>query len=177
LRSFSSFPDEQGKSHAKTYHIQGSTTPDNKSSVTMKTNTGHSLQTDLPKRMGGQDEAPQPVETLLAALTGCTQATALFVGRQMKPDRLQIERMDFFLTATRDERGALQLPIAQNPPVPSRLQLVTGTIHVFLRQQKSITPNQMAALREQTELRCPVANMMLASGCEIDVEWIDGSAL
>jgi putative redox protein len=167
--------DKDGTNHAKTYRIQGETTPNSKGSVTMTTNTGHSIQTDLPKPMGGKDEAPQPVETLLAALIGCTQATALFVGRQMKPNRLIIDKMEFSLTATRDERGALQLPIDTDPPVPSRLQQVSGTIRVFAAKGARIPNEQMTLLREQSEQRCPVANMMLASGCAMKVEWIDGS--
>ena len=42
--------------------------------------------------MGGANLAPQPVETLLAALIGCTQATALFVGRQLG---VVIDKMEF----------------------------------------------------------------------------------
>jgi putative redox protein len=169
------YDDKDGNNHAKTYRVQGETTPNSKGSVTMTTNTGHSIQTDLPKPMGGKDEAPQPVETLLAALIGCTQATALFVGRQMKPNRLLIDKMEFSLTATRDERGALQLPIEIDPHVPSRLQQVSGTIRVFAAKGARIPNEQMTLLREQTEQRCPVANMMLASGCAMKVEWIDGS--
>jgi putative redox protein len=170
------YEDKDGNDHAKTYRIQGETTaPNSKGSVTMTTNTGHSIKTDLPKAMGGRDEAPQPVETLLAALVGCTQATALFVGRQMKPNRVVIDKMEFNLTATRDERGALQLPIDKDPSVPSRLQQVSGTILVFAAKGVSISNEQMTILKEQTELRCPVANMMLASGCAMEVEWIDGS--
>jgi putative redox protein len=169
------YQDKDGTNHAKTYRIQGETTPNSKGSVTMTTNTGHSIQTDLPKPMGGKDEAPQPVETLLAALIGCTQATALFVGRQMKPNRLLIDKMEFSLTATRDERGALQLPIDIDPPVPSRLQQVSGTVRVFAAKGAIIPNEQMRLLREQTEQRCPVANMMIASGCAMKVEWIDGS--
>jgi uncharacterized OsmC-like protein len=90
------YEDKDGNDHAKTYRIQGETTaPNSKGSVTMTTNTGHSIKTDLPKAMGGRDEAPQPVETLLAALVGCTQATALFVGRQMKPNRVVIDKIEF----------------------------------------------------------------------------------
>jgi putative redox protein len=176
MQTFSTlYQDKDGTNHAKTYRIQGQTTPQSKGSVTMTTNTGHSIQTDLPKPMGGKDCAPQPVETLLAALVGCTQATALFVGRQMKPNRLVIDKMVFSLTATRDERGALQLPIEIDPPVPSRLQHVSGTIRVFAAKGARIPEEQMRLLREQTEQRCPVANMMLASGCAMAVEWIDGS--
>ena len=77
--------------HRKHYCISG---VGQRSKVTCKTNTNHILEADVPKRMGGGDEAPQPVEHLLAALVGCTQATAVYVGRMMKP-RLIIEKIDF----------------------------------------------------------------------------------
>jgi len=141
------------------------------------TNTGHVVSTDLPNRMGGRDLAPQPVELLMSSLIGCTQATALFVARNMKPDRLLIDRMEFDLKGTRDERGALSLPIEESPTIPSRLQLVSGTVKVFLVNGKEISDESMDLLKEQTELRCPVANMIVSSGCKMDVTWIDGSKL
>eukprot|EP00468_Gymnochlora_sp_CCMP2014_P013686 CAMPEP_0167750162 /NCGR_PEP_ID=MMETSP0110_2-20121227/5832_1 /TAXON_ID=629695 /ORGANISM="Gymnochlora sp., Strain CCMP2014" /LENGTH=131 /DNA_ID=CAMNT_0007635441 /DNA_START=280 /DNA_END=671 /DNA_ORIENTATION=+ len=130
--------------------------------------------TDVPKSMGGKDKAPQPVETLLAALIGCTQATALYVGRQISP-RIKIQRMEFDLKGHRDNRGAIQLPIEEKTDVPPRLQLITGTVVVFGREGALISEEQLHALKELTEARCPVANMILASGCEMDVDWIDGS--
>lgn len=142
----------------------------------IKTNTAHELFTDLPKPMGGNDESPQPVEHLLAALVGCTQATAVFVGRSMKP-RLQVEKIEFIdIHGFRDQRGALHLPIEETPPVPARLQSISGRIkvHINKRYHKKhpITDRQFTLLKEQTELRCPIANMLHASGCQIDIEWI-----
>lgn len=143
--------------------------------VEVTTDTGHAICTDIPKKVGGSDSAPQPVETLMAAWIGCTQATALFVGRQM-PERVVIQKLEFEnIQAFRDERGALQLPIHQTPEVPSRLQRLTGTIKVFSRNKNGLSSDQMELLKEQTEIRCPVANMILASGCSIDVEWVDAS--
>lgn len=135
--------------------------------VTMNTHTNHTLQTDIPKSMGGSNEAPQPVETLLAALVGCTQATAIFVGRQLD---LTIAKMEFDLEGFRDERGALSLPIEKTPDSPSRLQEISGTVRVF---SSSIIPDEkFQLLQEQTEARCPVANMVFASGCQMNVKWI-----
>jgi len=132
--------------------------------------------------MGGRDTAAQPVEMLLASLVGCTQATALFVARHMTP-RLKIEKMKFRIEAERDERGALALPLpdpataaATQAPVPSRLQRVWGTVTVHHDCAEPIGPDQMRLLKDQTELRCPVANMMHLSGIEMDVDWIDASA-
>eukprot|EP00521_Asterionellopsis_glacialis_P017684 CAMPEP_0195300032 /NCGR_PEP_ID=MMETSP0707-20130614/26626_1 /TAXON_ID=33640 /ORGANISM="Asterionellopsis glacialis, Strain CCMP134" /LENGTH=186 /DNA_ID=CAMNT_0040362599 /DNA_START=259 /DNA_END=819 /DNA_ORIENTATION=- len=159
-------------SHIKSYSITGT---GEKSSVRMKANTGHELQTDVPEKMGGGDTAPQPVEMLLGAFLGCTQATAIFVGRQMSP-RLLIEKIEYDVSANRDERGALMLPIEKAPDIPARLQIISGKILVFARGGEKITEEQMQILAEQTEQRCPVANMIIASGCKINVEWLDGSS-
>ena len=130
--------------------------------------------------MGGTDTAPQPVETLMASWMGCTQATAIFVGRHMQQQegggrkgRVLIEKLEFDnIQAFRDERGALHLPINETPEIPSRLQRISGTIRVYLRGGGVLEEDQLHLLQEQTEIRCPVANMMLASGCSIDVKWV-----
>ena len=167
--------DDEYQKHVKVYKLGGETVENNKSGVKIFTDTEHLLYTDLPKKMGGKNTAPQPVETLLAAWMGCTQATALFVGRQMKPNRLLIDRLVFDnIQGERDERGALTLPIDENPPVPSRLVRVTGSITVYRAKGEPISQEEMELLREQTELRCPVANMMMASGCQMNVEWVCG---
>jgi putative redox protein len=169
--------EEQGHTTNKVYRLQGETMAGNKSGVTITTtDTGHVLQTDLPRKMGGQDTAPQPVETLLAAWMGCTQATALFVGRQMKlPDRLLLDRLVFDVKGVRDERGALSFPMEQDPPVPSRLLQVHGRITVYQAGGMPISPDKLELLQEQTEKRCPIANMMIASGCLMNVAWVDGA--
>lgn len=156
----------------KTYGLKGTS---RKSLVQMETNTGHALTTDIPKQMGGSDVAPQPVETLLAALIGCTQATAIFVGRHMTP-KILIEQMEFDIRAERDERGALTLPIEETPSISAKLQRVHGTIRVFAKLAP-LSQEQLKILSEQTEARCPVANMMLASGCDMQVQWVDGTTI
>jgi uncharacterized OsmC-like protein len=173
--------DNNDSQFTKFYQING---VGEKSRVTMTTNTGHSLSTDVPINMGGTDTAPQPVETLLAALLGCTQATAVFVGRNMKlPNRssILIDRLEFRnVTATRDERGALTLPIESDPVISARLERISGTIHVYTKSRKGesslpLSQEELDILSHQTELRCPVANMIMASGCEMNIQWINGN--
>ena len=176
---------EINNEYTKSYKLQGVGVGP---TVDVTTNTGHTIRTDLPKKMGGTDLAPQPVEMLLTAWMGCTQATALFVGRHMEPTRLVVEKIQFDnIQGYRDERGALQLPLTRNleddssASIPSRLQRVTGTIYVFAKTSRrdteyvSLSNDQLDILKHQTETRCPVANMMITSGCVIDVEWLDGS--
>lgn len=163
--------DDENEMHRKQYSISGT---GRRSKVTCQTNTNHILETDVPKKMGGGDEAPQPVEHLLAALLGCTQATAVFVGRMMEP-RLIIDNIDFNIEAYRDQRGALSLPITETPAIPARLQKVAGTVIVTFKDGMEVSEEQLDMLGKQTEARCPVANMMNASGCIMEIEWKNGA--
>ncbi len=142
-------------------------------STTSKTCTGgHAIRTDLPRAMGGRDEAPQPVELLLTSLVGCEQATASFVARQMRP-RLPLAEIQFLYRAERDNRGAVALPLGDaSPEVPARLSRVHGVATVTLNDGESETRERVEYLRRQVELRCPVANMMAAAGIELDIEWV-----
>lgn len=168
----STLGNDDALSHRKHYTISGT---GRRSAVSMKTNTGHELRTDVPKKMGGSDSAPQPVEHLLAALIGCTQATGIYVGRMMQP-RLIIDRIEFDVKAHRDERGALTLPIDEYPTLPARLQCVSGTVEVYFKKGVVVSEEQLQLLREQTEARCPVANMMHSSGCVMDMQWVNGNS-
>ncbi|KAL7577777.1 hypothetical protein ACA910_010534 [Epithemia clementina (nom. ined.)] len=228
LRKFASSPDHSGKGDGnnddndedndksmKFYFLQGKTHPSSISGVVVDTiNTGHSMATDLPRPMGGQNLAPQPVELLLASWMGCTQATAVFVARQMrrcdgdKDDQknwrhVSLQGLEFVdIQAQRDERGALQLPLSDPLSIPSRLQQINGIIRVhlqyngrnndsktkFRRNNASVAEQTTASnqgepssdfyssyidfLRHQTEQRCPVANMIIASGCQMNLEWV-----
>lgn len=139
--------------------------------VTSRTTlTGHSILTDLPKFMGGSNCYAQPVEHLLAALVSCEHVTALYVGRSMNP-RLCIDRTEWEIFAVRDERGALQLPINEDPPVPSRLHQIVGQVIVHRKDGLPISREELQLLKHQTEIRCPVANMITASGCQLEITW------
>lgn len=130
----------------------------------------HKVQTDLPKSMGGNDEAPQPVELLVSALIGCEQATAAFVARHMKP-RMKLKGVQFRYIATRDDRGATALPLDVIPPVSARLQKVSGTalVHIFSGTE---TNERIDQLKRHVEARCPVANTLASAGCELNINWV-----
>jgi putative redox protein len=169
---FSTTPDAKATNadSIKYYHVIGEGT---RSYVELRTDTGHTLATDVPKSMGGDDRAPQPVEMVLTALVGCTQATAVYVGRHMRPARVLVDRLVFDITAYRDEQGALQLPIERAPSISAKVQAVSGTIKVYTK--KPLLPGQLEMLREQTELRCPVASLLVAGGCRLDIRWESAS--
>ncbi|KAJ8605953.1 hypothetical protein CTAYLR_010801 [Chrysophaeum taylorii] len=130
----------------------------------------HSVVTDTPAKDGGTDVAAEPVETLLAALVGCEQATAHWVARIL---RFRIDRIEFDVQASRDPRGAIALPVDQTPPVPSRLEKVWGTATVYAQ---NATPEDIRKLGTIVHTRCPVASMITLSGCALEVEWYLGSS-
>jgi len=135
----------------------------------------HSIATDVPAPMGGQDAAPQPVELLVAALIGCEQATAAYVARHMSP-RMKLKGIHFEYVASRDDRGATALPIDKTPPCDAKLARVTGTaiVHLGLSEDAhgaSTIARRVEELKRAVESRCPVANTLKAAGTELDVTW------
>ena len=152
-----------GQQRIKSYHLNG---VGRLSFVESCTDTGFTIRSDVPKVMGGGNSAPQPVELLLAALVGCKQATAMFVARHMKP-RMKISQIEFDVSASRDESGSLSLPLGGPERVPSRLECVNGTAWVTTEA----TQQQVDLLSREVEKRCPVANMVMLSGCKLQINW------
>jgi len=129
----------------------------------------HTIQTDVPKSMGGEDAAPQPVELVLAALVGCEQATAAYVARHMSP-RFRLKYVHFSVVGERDDRGATALPVHEPAPCPARLSRVTGeaVVHVRGPAETQARVDEPARL---VKSRCPVADTLHAAGTELDVRW------
>ncbi|CAJ1374910.1 unnamed protein product [Effrenium voratum] len=131
-----------------------------------QTEDGYHIVSDTPPSAGGTGSAPQPVQLLLAALVGCEQATAHFVATKMRLP--PIRRIEFDVQAERDEWGSMQPPIHQAPPSVSRVQRIWGVARVHTDASGA----QVAAVAEAVKSRCPVASMIIASGCELDVRWV-----
>lgn len=156
---------------AKLYHFSGRALA--RSGCEVMTSTGHTLRTGLPVKAGGDDSAPQPVECMVAALLGCETATAHFVARHLWPrPHNRIESISFEdIVAERDERGALSLPITEPGPVTAGLIRVDGTARVSPAKGSACTLADVQMLGRIVELRCPVAAMLRASGCTLNVAW------
>ena len=138
------------------------------------TSTRHTLRTGLPARAGGDDQAPQPVEMLVASLLGCKTATAHFVARHLWPrPHNKIERILFEdVQAERDERGALSLPIREAAPVTAAVTSIQGTARVTPVAGARLSDADVQELGRLVEERCPVAAMLRASGCALHVDWV-----
>ena len=190
------------RDHLKRYALESKTTSPVATCTEIKEESSrpHLIRTDLPRFMGGSDEAPQPVHLLLASLVGCEHATASFVARQMRP-RVQLDSVTFRIYAERDQRGAIALPLeavfaedqktgtvsseqpsslpssSSSPPPPppptpsplppARLLRIYGEALV----QTGASQDQIDELARHVKRRCPIANMIELSGCELDIVW------
>ena len=167
-----------GTARLKQYCFEAASTAVGKPGCSVRASTGHLLEMDLPKAVGGLDRGAQPVELLIASLLGCKTATAHFVARHLwqRPHN-RIDSVEFSqVVVERDERGALALPIEAMPPVSSAILSVRGVATVTpsarrAGQQAVITSEQVEELGRLVEVRCPVAATLLAAGVEMDFEW------
>ncbi|CAE7237350.1 unnamed protein product, partial [Symbiodinium pilosum] len=150
----------------KRYHL---TAVGHACSATSDMDDGYTVTSDTPTSAGGTGTAPQPVQLLLAALVGCEQATAHFIATKLRLPPIRQIRFD--IHAERDEWGSLAPPVKQPPPTLSRLQRITGTATVFTDASEA----DVRAIAAGVKLRCPVASMIIDSGCELDVHWVKAS--
>ena len=153
------------------YHLTGASL--GRAGCAVRVAGGHVLKTDLPVLHGGDASAAQPIETLLSSLLGCEVATAHYVARYLWPKpHNRIERIAWEdVTAKRDERGALALPIDAPPPVSPIITHVSGTALVKVAKGSPVSEADVRKLGELVEQRCPVAAMFVAAGCEMKIDW------
>ncbi len=129
--------------------------------------TPHEVRTDLPKKIGGRDEHPQPVEYLLAALIGCEVSTATFVARHMQP-RMKLEHIEFSYRGCRNAAIPVHLPLDADLPASPALQRVYGTATV--RCAAPETQARVEELMRHTQARCPVHSTL--AGVQFDTKWV-----
>lgn len=146
----------------KTYELHGC----GRGSHTIMSANGKTVTVDVPRFMGGHDIGMQPVELLLSSLCGCEQVTAQFIARNMKP-RVVINKIDFEIFGERDDAGAIGLPLDRdNDSFPtSRLTRIWGRAIV----DTEATQEEVDFICEQVKRRCPVASMVIASGCRLEI--------
>ena len=166
LRTFKSSAFRKGSlpPQYKSYKVTGGGIG---SSCHVVSDDGWIISTDTPQSQGGTNTAPQPVLLLLAALCGCELATARFVALKSSP-KIKMGRIEFDIHGKRDERGAINLPLTAPLPAPARLIHVWGTATVH---ETNATHDQISSLGAEVHLRCPVANMILLSGCSLEIDW------
>lgn len=127
--------------------------------MTKATSKQHVLSIDEPPQMGGQDQGPNPLGTLLSALAGCENVIANMVAKEIGFD---LQGIEFDIEGELDLRG-----LKGEPNVRPYFQKVI----VNAKVKTSEPEERIRQLQKITDSRCPVFTMMKAAGVEMVVNW------
>lgn len=116
--------------------------------------------TDEPKPQGGTGEGPSPLQAVLGALCGCEAVT---FNRTAADLGFDYDSLDFEAAFTIDIRGRLG-----DRKVRPHFQTVRVRAVVATQE----TPEAFAAVVDETEARCPVMNLIVDAGVDLEVEWV-----
>lgn len=116
--------------------------------------------TDEPTPHGGTGEGPSPLQAVLGALCGCEAVT---FNRTATDLSFSYDSLDFEAAFTIDIRGRLG-----DRKVRPHFQTVR--VRAVVATQESA--EAFAAVVEETEARCPVMNLIVDAGVDLQVEWV-----
>lgn len=118
------------------------------------------IYSDEPPSFGGQDSAPNPMELLLAALNGCLTVMTQVIAREKG---IEIQGITLHAEGDLDLRGAMG-----DPSVPPYFRTVRERVEVAT----SASPEQVRALQEEVQRRCPVYTLLKSAGVEVQSSWV-----
>lgn len=118
------------------------------------------LVTDEPEAHGGTGKGPSPLQTVLAALTGCESVT---FNRTAAEFDFDYESISYEAQYTIDIRGRLG-----NRNVRQHFQTVRLEATVVTEESEE----RLREVVEETEARCPVYNLINDAGVKLEARWI-----
>lgn len=110
------------------------------------------------QRMGGDPKIPNPLELLLASLTGCMNVVLQMVVSESQWNSVSAT---FHATGELDSRGLMG-----DPTVAPYFQHVELLVKV-----SGLSPTDLDDMREKVGRRCPVHRLMDKAGIEIHEVW------
>lgn len=119
----------------------------------------HSIVIDEPPYRHGTDVGPTPLETMLGALIGCTNVIARRIAHEKGID-LQIKRIGCL--GHLDHRG---IDLEADVPVPF------PKIELTIEATTSGSEDEIAGLRKELKIRCPMSVILTQAGSVIEENW------
>jgi putative redox protein len=119
----------------------------------------HSFVIDEPPYRHGTDVGPTPLETMLGALISCTNVISRRIAHEKNID-LKISRIG--CVGHLDHRG---IDMEADVPVPF------PKIELTIEGTTSGTDDEMAALRRELKIRCPMSVILTQAGTIIEESW------
>jgi putative redox protein len=119
----------------------------------------HTVIIDEPEKMGGQDQGPDPLSTMLGALAGCENVIANLVAKEMVFD---LQSIQFEVKGDIDFRGLMGDPTVK--PYFTKVE-------VHAKVKTSENEERLKELQEKTDARCPIYTTLQAAGIELVPNW------
>lgn len=120
---------------------------------------GHRMVIDEPPERGGSDAGPTPLETLMAALAGCT---TVILNKIAAERGWQVADLAVEVTGQLDPRG-----VRQGVKVP----VVFPTIALTLTGRMVGADIDLDAVSGELARRCPVSALLRDAGSVIEERW------
>jgi uncharacterized OsmC-like protein len=114
---------------------------------------------DEPKELGGTDEGPNPMEYVLAALSGCTSVMISLIAQEKQ---FQFSNVSFKNVGILDLRGLNGVEGVSPHFQKVRFEVIFDTEE---------SDERIEELKQEVERRCPVYNLIKDSGAEIQTKW------
>ncbi|MGD6818585.1 OsmC family protein [Metabacillus sp. 84] len=127
---------------------------------TKVTSKNHTLIIDEPASMGGKDEGPNPLATLLGALSGCETVVAGMVAKEMNFD---LQGIDFDISGELDPRGMMG---------DENVRPYFNKITINAKVKTTESDDRIQELKEKTDSRCPVFTTLKAADIEMIANWV-----
>ncbi|WP_175986511.1 OsmC family protein [Bacillus sp. Marseille-Q1617] len=115
---------------------------------------------DEPEALGGTDQGANPVEYVLAALSGCTSVVIALIAKEL----------DFkYEDATFENEGTLDLRGLNGVEgVSPHFQTVTFDVTIVTDESEE----RLDELKSKVEKRCPVYNLLKDAGIALESNWV-----
>ncbi len=124
---------------------------------------------DEPKELGGDNDGPTPLESILSALCACTSMIVYILQREMK---FQLDTMRCAATGVHDVRRAEMKRTGKKftevEPIAFHFHQVEMDIHIKTGE----TEERFEKMKEEVARLCPVSRLIGDAGVPLNVNWI-----
>lgn len=114
---------------------------------------------DEPVELGGTDAGGTPLEYIAAALNGCKAVMIPLIAKELN---FSFTGISFSTTGIVDVRGLMG-----EADVKTYFQKVRFTLEIETEESE----DALLKLKEAVERRCPVYNLFVDAGIQVEVDW------
>lgn len=119
----------------------------------------HEIVIDEPAARGGSDQGPTPIETMIAALLGCTN---VILNRVAEKNHVEVTALSLEAEASFDRRGVM---LEEEVAVPF------PEIRLTINLTTPATDSQLGRVKAELGKFCPVSKVIRQSGTKLHEIW------